>query len=172
MATNSPVFHLGLGHMSVFRQVPVITHPNAAARDSLPSLNCESVRSNSTGEKHENIAMRPGFSFMARFACKYAFVVSMLSCPSHNAMTAMSTQTEARPSQCCGERHVAKRAFSSAALRECQEMPLIVLAAPSHGTSPSGPARFSAKAESIDLSDLSYATEHSFCCRRYQMQKP
>jgi hypothetical protein len=30
-------------------------------------------------------------SFMARFACKYAFVVSMLSCPSHNAMTAMST---------------------------------------------------------------------------------
>lgn len=31
------------------------------------------------------------FSFIARFACKYAFVVSMLSCPSHNAMTAMST---------------------------------------------------------------------------------
>jgi len=30
-------------------------------------------------------------SFMARFACKYAFAVSMLSCPSHNAMTAMST---------------------------------------------------------------------------------
>ena len=30
-------------------------------------------------------------SFMARSACKYAFVVSMLSCPSHSAMTAMST---------------------------------------------------------------------------------
>jgi len=30
-------------------------------------------------------------SFIARFACKYAFVVSNLSCPSHNAMTAMST---------------------------------------------------------------------------------
>src|SRR5579864_1153081 len=45
-------------------------------------------------------------------------------------------------------------------------MPLLVLAAPGHGTSLSRPARFSAKAESIDLSDLSHATERSFCCRR------
>ena len=30
-------------------------------------------------------------SFIARFACRYAFVVSMLSCPSHSAITAMST---------------------------------------------------------------------------------
>jgi len=39
-----------------------------------------------TGETFAN-----ALSFMSRFACKYAFVVSMLSCPSHNAMTAMST---------------------------------------------------------------------------------
>jgi hypothetical protein len=31
-------------------------------------------------------AFANAFSFMARFACKYAFAVSMLSCPSHNAM--------------------------------------------------------------------------------------
>jgi hypothetical protein len=31
------------------------------------------------------------FCLMARFACKCAFVVSMLSRPRHNAMTAMST---------------------------------------------------------------------------------
>lgn len=37
------------------------------------------------------VTFASALSFMARSACTYTFVVSMLSCPSHNAMTAMST---------------------------------------------------------------------------------
>src|ERR1700732_5121172 len=55
----------------------------------------------------------------------------------------------------------------SAALRECSGTPLPALVAPVRGTSPSGSALFSAKAESIDLFVLSHATERSSWHRRW-----